>query len=205
MTKYFLSLVFCFSFWSAQAHQADISSTMLVEQADNKWVLHIRTALTAFDYTIKAKYPANSYKTAEEFQALVLEHVKENLQIKFNDQDSAILQNGVVKLGHETSMTFEVIGVPKTFNTIYVKNSSFKTIHRNQSALIILKKGFNKNQFVLNKQNDHAIHLKVADADFVPLQTAEVLPAKINVNYTYGGILLLLMGVVAFSFIRYFK
>lgn len=195
MTKWFLSLVVLFSVWNVQAHNPDVSSTMLVERADNKWVLQIRTALTAFDYIIKAKDLETPYKTAEEFQALILEHVKDNLQIYFNEQDTVILKNGRVKLGHESSVVFEVVGVPTTVNSVYVKNSSFKDIHRNQSALIILKKGFKKKQFILNKKNDHNMHLKVADSQFTPFEGA-VLTGEVNssssTNYTYAGIAFLL-------------
>ncbi|MCF8244262.1 MAG: hypothetical protein K9J37_05610 [Saprospiraceae bacterium] len=47
-----------------------------------------------------------------------------------------------MQLGHETSVVFELAGVPENFSEISVKNSSFKDISRNQSALIVLKKGF---------------------------------------------------------------
>lgn len=198
MTKWFLSFVICFSALTLQAHQPDISSTLLVEQADNKWVLQIRTALTALDYEIKAKYPTKPYESAEEFQALVLQHVRENLQIIFNNQDKVALQNGLVKLGHESSITFEVVGVPKTQDAIFVKNSSFKTIRRNQSALILMKKGMEKNQFILNEQNQHSVSLRVKGNQFISAKTTEVLPSKINSTYTYGGILLLFVGIFGF-------
>lgn len=199
MKKYILSLVIFLSAWNVQAHHVDVSSTMLVEQSDNSWVLQIRTALTALDYEIKAKELETPYKTAEEFQALVLQHVKDNLQIYFNEEDEVELKNGRVKLGHESSIVFEVEGVPTIINSVYVKNSSFKNIHRNQSALIVLKQGFKKNQFTLNEKNEHAMRLKVADKQFEPFETI-VMTSEItnNHNYTYAGIVFLLLGLVGF-------
>lgn len=106
MKKYFLSLALFLYAWSVQAHQTEISSTMLVEQDNNTWVLQIRSALTAFDQAIQANYP--EYESAEEFQALVLDHIKKNLQITFNEKDEVTLQNGMVKLGHESSVVFDI-------------------------------------------------------------------------------------------------
>jgi len=202
MKKYILSLLVCLSAWNVQAHQTEVSSTMLVEQEDNKWFLNIRAALTAFEYEVKAMNLETPYKSAEEFQALVLQHIQDNLDIYFNEGDKITLKNGKVKLGHETNVFFEVEGVPATINSVYVKNSSFKDIHSNQSALIILKKGFTKKQFILNNKNDHTMNLKVADTQFIPFEgqvvTAELSPSSSYTSYAYGGIAFLLFCVLAF-------
>jgi len=177
MKKYCFGLLLILITWNVQAHQPDLSSTMLVEKKDNKWILQIRSALTGFDYAIKAKFPNESepYKTSEEFQTMVLKHLKENIQIYFNEGEIATLQNGVIRLGHET-------------------------ISRNQSALIILKKGFKKNQYTLNNKNQHTMYLKVADAQFIPVETA-TLPAEMNINYSsYGGGVLSLFGLLIIVF-----
>lgn len=200
MKKYILSLVLFLSALNAQAHHVDVSSTMLVEQENNSWVLQIKTALTAFEQEIKAKNLETPYKTAEEFQALVIQHVKDNLHIYFNEEDTVTLKNGRIKLGHESNIVFEVVGVPETFNSVYVKNSSFKNIHRNQSALIILKKGFTKKQFILNDKNEHAMHLKVADNQLLPFEK-QVVTAEINNTnrtYTYSIGAILLFGLFTF-------
>lgn len=159
--------------WGVKAHQPDLSSTLLVEQADNKWVLHVRAALTAFEYEIDQHFGADSYATPEEFQQLLLNHVKDNVSILYNGKDAAVLQNGIVKLGHETSVTFEVVGTPETMKTLRVKNSSFSHISRNQSAIIILKKGFSKCQFILNSSNKHSIKLEVENSKFELISPAQ--------------------------------
>ena len=200
MKKYCFGLLLILVTWNVQAHQPDLSSTMLVEQGNNTWVLQIRSALSAFDQTIQANYP--KYESAEEFQALVLQHIQDNLQITFNDQVDATLQNGAIKLGHETSVVFEVIGVPENIESVYVKNSSFKSINRNQSALILLKKGFKKKQFTLSKKNDYALHLKVANAEFTPVDPT-VMPSTLSTNHThiYTGIGLSLIAMLISVFI----
>ena len=151
---------------SIKAHQPDLSSTMLVEQGENTWVLQIRAALTAFEYEIENHFGKDSYATPEEFQELVVKHIRENTSILLNDNDVVTLENGLVKLGHETSVTFEVVGTPSIIQSLEVQNKSFSNISRNQSALIVVKKGFAKDQFILDKNNSHTAKLKVKDSKF---------------------------------------
>jgi len=151
---------------AAYAHQPDLSSTMLVEQADNEWVLQVRSALTAFQYEVKYHFGDSAYATPEEFQNLVLELVKENILIKFNDANIR-LDSGMVRLGHETNVVFKVSGTPKDIETLFVKNGAFSHVSRNQSALILLKKGFQKEQFILNFKNEHTVKLRATTDKFV--------------------------------------
>lgn len=172
-----------------QAHQPDLSSTLLVEHEKDQWVLQVRASLTAFKYEIEEHYGAASYASPAEFQDLVLKHVKENIFIMYNGTQSVELKTGIVKLGHETSVTFAVEGTPETIHTLDVKNSSFQDVSRNQSALMILKKGFSKDQFTLNNANQHTARLHVQDDTF-----ALVNPVSGSRHYAlwiFGGITLL--------------
>jgi len=144
-----------------QAHSPDVSSTMLVQQKDGTWLLNVRSALTAFEYEINYKHGKNAYDSPEKFQELVIHHLKANLSIVFNQKDTAILQNGYVKLGHETNVIFKIKSVPDNFNSVTVINSSFKNIHRSQSALMIFKEGFEHQQFILNGKNNYTASLTV--------------------------------------------
>jgi len=150
----------------AQAHAPDVSSTILVQQKDGTWVLQIRSALIAFEQEINNRYGLNAYDTPEEFMNLVIEHLQENLNLTFNEKEDVKLTKGLVKLGHETNVLFTVLNVPENFNTLSVKNSSFKNIHRSQSALIIFKEGFEKQQFVLNGRNNYTATLEVNKSNF---------------------------------------
>lgn len=167
MAKYFLLLSLVLSSFVIKAHQADVSSTMFVEQEDGSWILQVRAALTAFEYEIHEHYGKDAYATPEEFQELVISHLKDNISIYFNAKDSVVLENGFVKLGHETNAVFKVLTVPETWEYISVKNSSFKGIHKNQSALVVLKKGFAKDQFILNNENGHTAELIVDGSKFI--------------------------------------
>lgn len=167
MKKYILMLVaFGFSIASF-AHSPNASATMLVEKENNTWVLQISASLTAFQQEIKTHFAETPYKTPEEFQQMVLEHVKKNLEISFNDDRQITFGQGVVKLGHETKVVFEVFGIPSEIQTATVKNTAFADIYKSRSSLLLFKEGFTKQQFVLNDANAHTLHLKVSGDTFV--------------------------------------
>lgn len=195
MNKWLISFCLIFSSWIVQGHQPDLSSTMLVEQKDGNWVLQVRGSLTAFQYEVRNHYGENAYDTPEKFQELVINHLMENLSINFGGQDTAVLQHPFVKLGHETNVVFQVLGVPKTIKSLSVKNSCFKNIQSNQSALLVLKEGFSKEQFVLNNSNEHTVQLTVDGTQFVQY-------AGINISQSswmfilLGGVLILGLGVL---------
>ncbi len=153
---------------NVKAHQADVSTTMLVEKENGTWVLQISASLTAFQQEIRTHFSETPYKTPEEFQQMVLEHIQNNLHISFNDTDVSF-GKGVVKLGHETKVVFEVFSIPSEITSVLVKNSAFKEIHRNQSALMLFKKGYTKEQFVLNNANNHTLALQVNGNEFVEI------------------------------------
>lgn len=155
-----------FFLFTNAVHQPDLSSTMLVEREDGTWVLQIRAALNAFEYEIHFHYGKDSYTTPEEFNALVIRHLMDNISITCNGAETVYLQKGNVKLGHETNAFFELQGIPKKLKKIGISNTSFKDIQDNQSALIILKKGFKKHQFKLNERNKHTAQLKAIKNQF---------------------------------------
>ena len=120
--------VLCTS-WQVQAHQPDLSSIILSEQGEQNWVLQVRSALTAFEYAIEDHYGAGSYTTPEEFQQLVVNFIRERISIRFNDTDAAELQNGMVKLGHETNVIFQLVGTPEAIRSLAVEHNSFSNIN----------------------------------------------------------------------------
>jgi hypothetical protein len=168
----------------AKAHSPDISSTMFAEESDGNWILLIRAALTAFEYEIESNFGESSYTTAEEFQQLVIKHVQQNISIKA-DNSQGNFENPMVRLGHETSITFKVTGMPSDFKSLQITNTSFQNISRNQSALMIIKKGFTKNQFKLDKNNAHTADLAVNNISF-ELMT----PQTMNASFTFGNVVI---------------
>ena len=180
------------------AHSPDTSTTVLVEKENNVWVLQISASLTAFQQEIRTHFSETPYTTPEEFKEMVVAHIKNNIEILFDDNKAISLKNGKVKLGHETNVVFEVEGIPLNMNTITITNKSFKDIYKSKSALIILKENFSKNKFILNEANDHGLSLAVVDNEFV-----EVVPQK--ASFFSPTILLLLVGVLGIGFAFNYK
>lgn len=179
----------------AQAHQPDVSTTMLVEKENNTWVLQISASLTAFQQEIRTHFAETPYKTPEEFQQMVITHIKNNLEISFNGGNKITLGKGFVKLGHETKVVFEVVGVPLDMQSVVVKNSAFKDIFKNQSALVLLKNGFNKEHFVLNDANNHTLNLEVQTNKFVEKTDSQAASFPSEYGYFLIAILLASLGV----------
>lgn len=204
MKNVFISFALLFSSIFCQAHQPDIASTFLIEQENNSWIFQMRGALTAFQYAIKTNYPDTTYSTPEEFQTMVLEYVQNNLAIYFNENDTAILTNGFVKLGHETNVLFNATGIPLNIKSVFLKNSTFKDISRSQNALVILKKSFEKDKFLLTKNNNHTVNLLVNNSKFVKQKvTASSLNQTLNNTPVYIfmiAFLLVVLGLIYFQF-----
>lgn len=183
---------------SAKAHQADVSTTMLVEKEDNSWVLQISASLTAFQHEVQTHFSETPYQSPEEFQVMVLEHVKNNLRIRFNEMDITF-GKGIVQLGHETKVVFEIFGIPRDIQTVQIKNTAFQDIHKNQSALVLLKKHFNKEHFVLNGANNHTLKLYVEGETFKILETTQSNNTIFNLGCILGGIFMVVSTTILFS------
>lgn len=158
---------------SAYAHQPDLSSTILAEKGENEWVLQIRASLTAFEYEVEARFGESAYATPEEFRELVNEHLQKEIILRFNDGTVTALKDGMVKLGHETTATFQLTGLPKEITSVMVRNAAFSNISRNQSALYLVKEGFDRKQFVLNDDNGHSATLEISGTHFVLAESGE--------------------------------
>ena len=179
------------------AHNPDVSTTMLVEKENNTWVLQISASLTAFQQEIRTHFSETPYQSPEEFQQMVLEHIKNNLEVSFNDGALIALGPGMVKLGHETKVVFEVLGIPSDIKSVRVKNTTFADISRNQSALLLFKEGFSKDQFVLHNANNHILELQVKGNTFV-----EAGKSKASFFSPYFG--LLLIGLIGIGYVFYY-
>lgn len=186
MKKYLLMVALVLLSATGFAHQTEISSTVLAEKENNVWVLQISASLTAFQQEIKTHFSETPYKTPEEFKQIVLKHIKNNLQLRVNGNESISFNNGNVQLGHETKVVFEVSGIPSNLSTFEVTNTIFEDIHRSKNILVVLKEGFGKNNFILNDMNHYTLALQVHDKEFVEKieQNASLLSPVILITIT---------------------
>ncbi len=181
-----------------EAHQTEFSTTILAQQATGQWVVQVRSALTAFEYEIHQHYGEASYATPQEFNELVKAYVQAHLAVLVNGDQPAALDNGFVKLGHETSVTFEVTGIPDTIQSLAVTNSCFKDISRNQNALVVLKQGFSKQRVFLNNDNAHTAKFVAAGEEFEVVEQS-TQAAIAYAPMAFVAALLLITGGVAYK------
>ena len=140
------------------AHSPTNSSSLLIEGENGIWMLQIRAALTALEQEVHTRYSADSYKTPEEFKNLVANIFEKDLAISFDNYPHIDLINPQIKLGHETIVVYQFKG-PEQLDSFTFKNESFKNISNSKNVLFVVKKGIEKNQFVLNRHNNFRVHL----------------------------------------------
>ncbi len=185
-----------------EAHQPDVSSTILAQKDNATWILEIRAALTAFKYEVELEHGKDAYSNPEQFKSLILDHIQEHVRISTNKKARITLVDGVVRLGHETSTLFNINGLEE-FQTLEIINKSFENIPRNQSALVVLKKGFQQDQFVFSKKNNHTIKLNVKDNSLVLSQEKNIVDR--SPSWLIPSISLISMLVFSYYVFWYFE
>ena len=157
--------MFVGTFLSAFAHSPTNSTTVLVEGKDGKWMLQIRAALTAYETEVHTRFSVDSYKTQDEFKEKVIEFLKGNIAIVCNGNILVEIKNPIVKLGHETIVLFE-FELPDDFKNLSVQNAGFSNIYMSKNTMLIVREGFGKKNFILEKANNFKIELVVDDKQF---------------------------------------
>ncbi|WP_339756313.1 hypothetical protein [Algoriphagus aquimarinus] len=165
MKKLLTQIVAVFLWLSASgvsAHQPDISSFTIIEAQPGIWMLQLNASMTAFQYEVRNAYGEDSYASPEEFNQLLLDYLKKQIVIQINDEE-VTLEKGLVRLGHATTVAFELSGVPEEIEEVFVRNYGFKNINKSQVIFSIIKEGMEKEQFLLNGENDFQLHLSLTE------------------------------------------
>lgn len=195
MKKIIIGILFLFNSVSIFAHQSDFSTVMIYQDEKGKCFLQIYSSLTAFEGEIDYKYSKNAYKTPEEFRALVIDHFKKNVLFICNEKDTLKFGKPQVLLGHETKLVVEVFGFPKKITSMYFKNTMFIDIPRNQSSLIVLKKGLPNELFVLNNENKQQVELVLENGKWKSVTANSKLSMS---SFLFWGSIVLLLCLILF-------
>ena len=162
IVKLFFALAVLLSATTARAHRPDISSFTLVERAPGQWLLRVNASLTAFEHEVEHAYGKGAYASPEEFNQLVLDHLREQITIRTNE-DEVTLADGSVKLGHATTVVFTLSGVADEIEEVFAKNEGFKSIHNSQVIFTLAKEGWDNHQWVLSEENGYQLSGSVKD------------------------------------------
>ena len=152
---------------SLLAHQPDLSNIVISKTDNGQVILQINSSLTAFQQEVNFINGEGFYKSPEEFRNLVIKHFNNSFSIIINKKDTLQFKNPKVFLGHETKFVTEIIGLPKTINSIQLKNELFKDIYHSQSIVIFLLDQFPKKKYSLNNDNQHQINIAIKDGNWV--------------------------------------
>ncbi len=169
-------LLFIVIFWInaviLYAHSPQISTITLTQSKDNKWNLIIGSSLSAFQYELKNSYPSQHTDSlnVDKFQMLVIEHLKKNITINANDKKTAILESGMIILGHQTDIRFDVTGMPEKLVFLDLKQLGFGTLKNHYCILTVIIKGNKVGSFILQTDNNYSVFLQQKGNAFVETQ-----------------------------------
>lgn len=150
------SVLFITLLWwsiSVHAHGFDYSVVRLTETENHTWRLAITSSLDAFRKEVRLHFSKTPYTTPEEFNEQLLNHISATLSINA-ELKSISLGEGTVSLGHETSVVFTQIKLPKSAKQVVLTNGAVKDIYRHTTKLIVTPLGAEKQSFILNKSNN---------------------------------------------------
>ncbi|RAJ12298.1 hypothetical protein [Arenibacter echinorum] len=182
------------------AHQLDLSNVIISKTNNGQVILQINSSLTAFQDEINYNNGQGSYKSPEEFQNLVLQHFKANFSFIVNKQQPLQFNDAKVFLGHETKIVTEIMGLPDTINTVFLKNEMFEDIYNNQSIVIFLLEGFPKEKYTLDNNHGHELNIALNDGKWENLKAEQ---ASFNIGYIF--LLLILISILIFIYLKFVK
>ncbi|OYU54015.1 MAG: hypothetical protein CFE25_18215 [Chitinophagaceae bacterium BSSC1] len=170
-----------------QAHQPDLSNLMIYEQ-NGKYLLVVKSSITAFEGEIDYLFGKNAYKSPEEFQLLVIKHFQKNCNVVINNENIKLINPKVI-LGHETTLFAELSNVPKKISSIDVKNTLFKDMPVSLCELILTLNALPQKQYLLNNVNNYEVKLQLENNSWSVVEDA-------SPNTTF---ILLVIGVLILS------
>lgn len=159
LKQFFFFVLLCCSSTFLFAHSPTSSTTLLIKGENNKWMLQIRAALTAFEQEVHFRYGQDSYESPEEFIDLIKTILVEDLNLGFSNLDAFELENPQVGLGHETVVFYQFEG-PDKIASFTLNNSIFQHIYNSQNTFFLIDDRYEKEQFTLNKKTNFLLRLK---------------------------------------------
>ncbi len=156
---------------TVKAHNPDISSIMLIEKEPGQWLIQLDASLSAFDQEMISVYGENAYSTPEEFKELVINHFRKQLSLSINSNNIKF-GDAFLKLGHASTLVFNLIDVPVEMIDIIIENKGFKSSHHSKSMFKLVKEGVSDEQFKLNNANNYKVELTLVDNQLLPAEEA---------------------------------
>ncbi|MUH35693.1 hypothetical protein D9O36_07570 [Zobellia amurskyensis] len=198
--KIAIGFVLCFCSLFAHAHSSQIATMTLAEDQQNNWTLHISSSFDGFRYQLAQNYPdiKTDELSADEFQKLVINYVKDNILLNANSGFIGELREGAIKIGHQTDLKFRVAGLPNDIKTLRVQLKGFAETSKHNTVFKIVDHADTSKNFVIKKDNQFTIQIEKSNGQF------QVKGQEANLFWPFTALTILVI-VSIFAISRIFK
>lgn len=198
--KWLIALMVLASF-KTMAHNPQVSSISITQDAaTKKYNLLISVPLLTCQNELSYCYPSIQIDSLSknQFQELLLNHFKKNIQFIANKNDTLLISNGMLSIGHETQLIFELFGLPQAIHTLRLKYAALSSQYDHFAVLQISLADKTTGKFVFNNDNKYELSLINKNNKLVEeeIQSASSLP--VYLIPVIAGVILIIAGFIFF-------
>lgn len=162
MPRIALLVLFLTASLGVRAHNPQLSTMALVQGHDKTWTLNISASLTAFQYELKNSYPDQGIDRldADAFQKKIIEHLRRKIHIQAGTGRTIRLAHGMIRLGHQTDVRFNVTGMPDQLQALQLRHLGFSTLKNQYCVLTIQTPASPTKTCILQDENAFLVSLQ---------------------------------------------
>lgn len=145
------------------AHNPQVSNISIMQDtATKKYSLLINVPLLTCQNELSNSYPSIEIDSLSknDFQELLLHHFKNNMLFIANNKDTLFISNGMLSLGHETQLIFELSGLPETVKSLHLQYAALRSQYDHFAVLQISLADKTMGRFVFNNENNYELSLR---------------------------------------------
>lgn len=200
-SKWLITLLVLLSF-KTMAHNPQVSNISINQDAaTKKYSLLINVPLLTCENELRNSYPSIQIDSLSKnkFQELLLNHFKKNIQFIANNNDTLLLSKGMLSIGHETQLIFEVSDLPQTVHTLHLKYGALSSQYDHFAILQISLADKTTGKFIFNNGNNYELSLINKNKTLVleENKSTSSLPGYLFPGVT--GVLLIIAGFIFFK------
>ena len=144
------------------AHNPQVSNISIIQDsATKKCSLLITVPLLTCENELHTSYPSIQIDSLSknQFQQLLLNHFKKNIQFVANNNYTLVLNNGLISIGHETQLIFTLSGLPQPLQTLHLNYAALRSQYDHFAVLQISLADNTTGNFIFNNENNYTFSL----------------------------------------------
>ena len=144
-----------------KAHSPLISTVAIIKSKENAWSVHISASLSAFQYALTNDDRSLQLDSisSDLFQQRVIDLLRRKLRVQITGRENIILEDGIVKLGHETELVFKLSVKENNPRSIKIKNESFLSIADHYCVAKVITPDGGSSNILLEKGNEYSVEV----------------------------------------------